>query len=247
MSRPGTARRILTRRKLGNPREFSPRDLPGLVLWLRSDMGITLAGSKVSAWADQSGTGYDFSQATDSFRPVYTTSNASMGNKPSLTFTSSTTGLERADVFLGYANVTVSVTYRKSVDAGAPRVFGVPSASGGNFNFISNSGLGLDVTQVNTGTNAVRSTPDGINVNWNRIAAVPCSTASTVDPTVYSQGVAGGSVISSTSVDGTVGAGTWNIGYILNGDITEVIAYNRLITAQEAASIYAYQLARYGV
>ncbi len=51
---------------------FSPRDIPGLVLWLDADLGITtVAGPKVSAWADQSATGANLVQGTDAQRPNY--------------------------------------------------------------------------------------------------------------------------------------------------------------------------------
>jgi hypothetical protein len=36
---------------------FSPTNLTGLSLWLKADAGITLSGSDVTAWADQSGNG----------------------------------------------------------------------------------------------------------------------------------------------------------------------------------------------
>lgn len=36
---------------------FSPADITGLSLWLKADAGVTLSGSNVTAWADQSGNG----------------------------------------------------------------------------------------------------------------------------------------------------------------------------------------------
>jgi hypothetical protein len=209
-------------------------------------MGITLAGSKVSAWADQSGAGNDWAQGTDAWRPVYTAANANMRNKPTLAVTSAMIGLTRANFAQGLGAITVGVFYRRSVDSGAPRVFGVVSPSGGAFNMVNNSGTGFDASVVNTGTNTRRSSPDGINVNWSRITAFPIATAATDDPVTYSQGVAGGSAPSSTAVNGTIPAASWHIGYLFDGDIAEVFAYDRIITAAEAASLYAYQLARYG-
>jgi hypothetical protein len=43
----------------------------GLIVWLRSDMGITLNGSDVSSWADQSGNGNDVAQAVAANQPAY--------------------------------------------------------------------------------------------------------------------------------------------------------------------------------
>jgi len=63
--------------------KFSPKKLSGLVIWLRSDLGITI-GTGVSTWADQSGNGNDVTQATGSKQPAYTASSAVFNNKPCL-------------------------------------------------------------------------------------------------------------------------------------------------------------------
>src|ERR1051326_2457743 len=60
----------------------------GLRLWLRADAGITLNGSTVSAWADQSGHGYNATQSTAGFQPTYQASVAAFNNKPTLLFNS---------------------------------------------------------------------------------------------------------------------------------------------------------------
>src|SRR5216683_2644309 len=46
----------------------------GLQLWLKADAGVTLNGSTVSQWADQSGSGYNASQATTSKQPLLVSS-----------------------------------------------------------------------------------------------------------------------------------------------------------------------------
>jgi hypothetical protein len=53
---------MLRRHRTATP--FVPTDLSGLSLWLKADAGITLSGSDVTAWADQSGNGND-AAATD--------------------------------------------------------------------------------------------------------------------------------------------------------------------------------------
>ena len=50
---------------------WTPKDITGCVLWLRSDLGIILNGSTVSTWADQSGNGLDVSQSTDTRQPSW--------------------------------------------------------------------------------------------------------------------------------------------------------------------------------
>lgn len=52
-----------------NVTSFSPIQLFPLV-WLDASVGVTIVGGKVSAWADQSGNGNSFSQATAGARPT---------------------------------------------------------------------------------------------------------------------------------------------------------------------------------
>jgi hypothetical protein len=56
-----------------NPRlSFDPRNLSvPLAVWCRSDLGITLNSADVSKWADYSGNGRDFAQATASDQPLF--------------------------------------------------------------------------------------------------------------------------------------------------------------------------------
>jgi len=64
---------------------WNPTNISGCVLWLRSDLGITMDGSnRVSVWPDQSGVGHDAVQSTDAKKPVWT-DNVKNGH-PVLTF-----------------------------------------------------------------------------------------------------------------------------------------------------------------
>ena len=57
----------ITRKRL--PSIFSVLDTDGLVLWLKSDDGVTEENGKVSAWQDQSGLGNHASQTDPAKRP----------------------------------------------------------------------------------------------------------------------------------------------------------------------------------
>lgn len=50
---------------------WQPTTLTGCSLWLRADLGITLNGNTVSAWADSSVNGNNASQGTANQQPVY--------------------------------------------------------------------------------------------------------------------------------------------------------------------------------
>jgi hypothetical protein len=61
-----------------------PLTVAGCKLWLRGDLGITLNGGNVSAWADQSGQGNNAVQASAPNQPAFAAS--AIGGMPGVTF-----------------------------------------------------------------------------------------------------------------------------------------------------------------
>ncbi len=245
MSRPATGRRIDVRRSqiYDGARAFTPASLPGLILWLRADLGITLAGAKVSAWADQSGNGADFAQGVDADRLIYTASDADFLGQPSLSGTAIAAGLTRANFAQGLGVVTLGVYTRFSANTAPCIVHGDNAQSAS----IANNITGLfDANRLNGGLNTRRLSGAALNTNYSRIGVIPCSTAAADDPTLYTNGVAGGTVAASTATDAVIPANTWRVGFRLEGKIAEVFAYNRALTAAEALQLHTYMLARYG-
>lgn len=57
-----------------------------LYAWFRSDLGVSIVGSGVATWADQSGNARDVTQGTDPNRPGWSASDALFGGKPALTW-----------------------------------------------------------------------------------------------------------------------------------------------------------------
>jgi hypothetical protein len=69
---------------------WSPVDLgAALRLWLKADVGITLNGSDVAAWADQSGNGFNLVQATAAQQPAYNATG--FNGRPTVDFVESDT------------------------------------------------------------------------------------------------------------------------------------------------------------
>ena len=57
---------------MGSPQPYNlPSTISGLTCWLKADAGLTVENTnQVSAWADQSGNGYNFTQTTAGYRPT---------------------------------------------------------------------------------------------------------------------------------------------------------------------------------
>lgn len=67
--------------------EVTPKSIFGasLAAWYRADLGITLNGSTVSAWADQSENGNHLAQGTAGNQPTYSASDALINSRSSVT------------------------------------------------------------------------------------------------------------------------------------------------------------------
>ncbi len=65
---------------------FVPPLLGGCVIWYRGDLGITLSGTGVSQWNDQSGTNDSHKNLTGTNIPGYNSADSNYNGQPTLTF-----------------------------------------------------------------------------------------------------------------------------------------------------------------
>lgn len=114
------------------PRAFSPLDIPNLAAWYRADMGITLNGATVSAWADQSGNARHMTQATAGKQPTYTA--VGINGRPSVTFTagSATAMATAAAIHTGSEARTIIAVYQPTVIGAV--AYAIAGQSGGAVN-----------------------------------------------------------------------------------------------------------------
>lgn len=85
MTKIGSHRVSVLSQPLGVATAFAPTDVTGLMLWLDANEGVSVSGSNVTNWADQSGNGNDAAQPTGANRPSYS-ATSSIRNLPGITF-----------------------------------------------------------------------------------------------------------------------------------------------------------------
>lgn len=121
-----------------------------LLAWWRADIGLTLNGSTVSAWADQSGNGFHLTQATATAQPTLSLTGGP-NSRPSLIFDGTTDYL--ANTILDRPAPAIEPTYvwligRQVTWTGTDRVFAFGTDStamslfqgGGSPNLLQNTG-----------------------------------------------------------------------------------------------------------
>jgi len=248
---PGTARRVAA--PAWTPAALVPH------AWYRSDLGITLNGSNVAAWADQSGNGRHAIQTTAGNQPPYSASGG-VNNLPYVTsVTSSSRGLYAgvaADWEALHNGVGMTVAFVGKNNSGPFGNYQLATqhSSGVNrgFAFSQVSGSAAHAL-VGNGTAAVAlaAAPTANNVTHKYVVTY----RSGVNPDlVLRLDGAVGATASETATPsasdpphplgiGFSGAG----GFAANARVYEIVILARVATASEITALEAYFLARYGV
>jgi hypothetical protein len=222
-----------------NALQWTPAQLTNLRAWYRGDLGVTLAGADVSAWADQSGNGNDL--ATGGTSPLFIGLDAGFNQKPAVQFDGGTEWLTNAAFSWGAALTAASVWCVARIDTltTLDRVWSYGTAM---------------FLRENTGPLAVFSGAGGVNSSFSW----PVSTAKAwggvwdgANQQLYDGG---------TQVDTDANANAMpadNLAFALGASITgtttaavtiaELFAVRSVPTAGQRADIDAYVAFRYGV
>ena len=246
-------------------RKFLTLDIPkaGLSLWLKADAGVTLSGSNVTAWADQSGNGRNATPNNPTNKPLF---NASDRNgKPTISLTSMSDYAERVFTIssnpLGASGSTAfSVQYVEDVcNAGGDNgpIFG-------NFGATINDGTPYSQTHYPYGYDCTVYDAFATTSRKNSITPPATITNTWSLYSVYStnedwKSFVNGYLMHSDSDntynnsiggdDTTLYIGKQTAGgtYSLKGKVAEVIVYNRVLTALERRKVDEYLANKYSI
>lgn len=250
MRQPRARRPVVGVYRVGlSRRAWSPLDLKPAA-WFRSDLGITLNASAVSAWADQSGTGNAaMLQGTGSAQPTFAPN--AINGLPGLTFDGTADNMAAAVSGIGNFATAIVVLQRVAatangtgwlslndgaandgLQAGAFTIF--ENSSGGVINLFRNSVAGPTFTHPGNGVPFVLVTQyDGTN-NTGSLNCVSGSPAAS-----------SGSFSTATSF--LIGSRFPAVATFANVTIAEVVFLKRPLSDQEIRAFGAYARTRYGI
>lgn len=233
---------------------FLPNNISGLQLWLRADVGVTLSGSDVIEWADQSGKGDSNRNmvGTSSHYPTYTLTNSIYNNQSTVNFTTAgaqymiSAGNWSPDISAPY---TIFIVGHDDGTTTGQTYYGdtVASPSGPFFYF-----------------NIVSSVPcyDIQNVNGNTTISAPNSAIPTIIQTEWNDPNSKLRISALTpsgtfDLGGTTNLGTngftlstdyFSFGSLnLNGSIAEIIVYDSILSQPNLISVMSYFSNRYNI
>lgn len=236
---------LLDRRRL-----FLPTRLSGCALWLRADLGVTLNGSTVSAWANQGTAGGSCSQGTGAAQPTWSATGGPNG-KPTLQFDGgdylrdATQNLVSAG-----APLTVFAVCQHTAAAGGvviqqrtnTRWLAALELVAAGISYISGNG-------VDAGQNVTITAGQLSGITSHHVARWVFNGTGNA-PAYASDGAAktvtGGTQGTETGTTGLT-VGTVPGGSTFTGKISEIVAFSRALTAEEIAMVERYMGRLYAI
>jgi hypothetical protein len=243
---------------------FSPIDVPGCVLWLRSDAGVfPVAGTPptLEQWNDQSGNGYNVSQATQADQPEYLATSGP-NNLPDVLFGGSgsvlldntatnllPSGQSRTILVAGDSNSTSGGTLcafrRSTVGSTTVCEVGYQVSGGGGSLYVYSDGTNAGSVATIPGTSIPVDTPFVIDLELST-SALPAVAVNGVAQTV-TQTNGAMTAETSTSAGFTVGNREDTALYPWSGDIYELLVYDQVLSSSQLTLLRRYLGYRYGV
>ena len=214
-------------------------------LWLRADKGIHLTGSTVYQWDDQSGNGYNATQATLINQPLFVPN--AINDKPILRFDGANRFLLISNSAVPIDKHTIFIVF-KTYNTSSQSIFGIWYSKPG-WNFVLSSGVYTYIIDKSsayiTGTaptiganNLFSLTFDGSNVKSYNSGSLIQN-----DSSIYS------SVYSNTSDALAIGIATNGVSTAdpFNGDIAEIVIYNTALSDAERITVENYLKNKYAL
>ena len=236
---PGTLSGVVARYRADSITGKAPNTIANCTGWFRADMGVTLNGSKVSAWADQSGSGHNLTQAVSANQPTFVSASADFNNQPALSFAADFDWLASASGWSLGANTSIVIIGEdnggSSGYAGvADNTTWILTAHGGKYSTAGASFVDSTVAVSANTPSVFTMTSDGSsNVTWYINGGVTVGTGNANFAANTS-----GLVIGALNTLNTSG---------LVGKIVEVAVFSRALTANEVADIQTYAAIRYKI
>lgn len=223
----------------------NPSNLSGLKLWLRSDTGVTLNGLNVNSWQDQSGNLFDAFQINITNQPTY--NNNALNSKPAVHFNGNqilngviipSLSSSSLSIFIVASGTSMSDPYNVLFDIGpyGPGGFWI-SKQFNDLTIYSNN----SIYTTSNGLLASTGFPAKIFEYKKKFGIISESFINTV--------ISGSST--ATSFTGSFTNGSYNIGGdptysgLWNGDIFEIIVFDRVISNSEEILINNYLIKKY--
>jgi hypothetical protein len=224
---------------------FNPKSIAGLSLWLdAADASTITVSTGVSVWADKSGNGRNAAQATGGKQPAY---SSTINGKNVVTFQGTDDTMQiGANAAFNATSQTIIVVARQNADANQALWYKGDSNSAVGVIMRYRTGTTFWLYQKNDGLAETLAYNANTNSNVNIYSTV-------IEPANQS-GFVNGTPVSTANVTTAYdnNSGPWlgsrrDVGEYLQGDIAEVLFWNRALTAAERDRVQKYLGKKWGI
>jgi hypothetical protein len=214
---------------------WTPRQLPDLGLWLdASDAATVTVATGVSVWADKSGNGRNAAQAVGGKQPAY---SSTINGKNVVTFQGTDDTMQiGANAVFNATSQTIIIVSRQAAAANESLWYKADSNSAVGVIVRYRTGTTIWLYQKNDASAQTLGNNSNTNTNTNVYAIV-------LEPAAQAAYVNGSQVASATVTTAyDNNSGPWlgsrrDIGEYLNGDIAEVLFWDRALSASERSGV----------
>jgi hypothetical protein len=228
----------------GGSMSWNPGGIPNINAWYAADSLGLSDGTSVSSWSDSSGNNFTATQATGAKQPVYHTNQ--INGLPALTFDGANMLMSSGADSSYIAGLTVFAVFLPSSVTTNIAIIGAPAGAGLEWRQGTAGKMVIlkqNTTNIGTATNAN-------SISTWQTASLDYGNVGTSAFHFFKNGTANGGTTSSTIL---ATGQTMRIGAtsapadFWNGQIAEIITYERVLTATERAQVDSYFQDKYAI
>lgn len=220
----------------------------GMVTWLKADNGVAVASNKIAKWLDMSPAANNAVQTESANQPGYSTNV--INGLPAATFSGSAQYLQFGEGFSYFSGATVFIVTKPTAVTANARFFDLGNgATDNNIYFSQPSNNAASFHVYNGSTDSSVTSSSAVALNQYQVLEAVHSGSNLA--TVLTDGIVGaqGSINNISGVNRTgnfLGRNYANTIYF-QGQIAEIIIYNRSLSASERNAVRGYLYARYAI
>jgi hypothetical protein len=231
-----------------------PVPAAGLCLWLKADAGVTSSSGNVSAWADQSPAGNNAVQSSSGSQPQIISS--AINGEPVMRFNGSSDYFQLGPGFQYMSSgITAFTVFTPTSASNNARIFDLGNGENSDnillLHYYSQATMQLyDVIgssvyeAVNGGTELALNSPQEYTAGQDGSSSMSLYRNGTLVGQVTSGVTAYNDVLRNFNY---IGKSDWPADAIYQGDIAEVLIYNRPLTSTEQQDVEVYLADKYGL
>ena len=234
-----------------------PQQSANLMLWLRSDVGVTESSGSVSQWNDQSGNSNNATQSTGADQPAFVTGALNSGALGTLTFDGSAEFLNLPTDFANLASgCSIFIVGNSTSSVATGNLLSLGNSSNSDAVIAQNVGTQAKMFAYNSSTSSsVVTTDNPLSTGSYQLLEeiyAPGATNGTstilVNGTQHVQSTSMVSTLNNTSRSGNVigtaiGAGS----NFFAGGIAEILVFSNPLSDSQRAAVESYVLSKYGI